>query len=420
MFNPPLSATAPAQASSPMQRGRSAAVVAFSCRPRSGSEWGLGWNYLVMIARLFDAVTLFVRDAEHQVERTRAGLTEAGIDNVEIVPVRDLSIYRLFNPRRIHVRFLTVYYAIWLYYVLSLIVRDRTWRRRTHLFHVTWVSDWLYSPLFLLPFRRRIVGPIGSQPANFNRESPDYWPSRLRFAGKFLFRVLSPNIVSALRADAVFGISAPVVARFPWRLCRQRAVITPVHSELSYAGPRLAQRKLVFLGKNLPFKNLDLVLDVAVPLLHADPDLTLEILGDTLDRAPGGTFSIGDDLRSRVTVHGMRPSADVARFLGGYQSILLQLSAETGGTVGVEGLCLGVPVVCVQRNGIDAFFEPGAYPYAVPYSGRQQLIADAGALIRKVFDDYPAHSARAAALGQRLSLAATFQAFQTLVERTGT
>ena len=36
----------------------SVAVVAFSFRPASGSEWGVGWDYVRMLSGIFRNVTL--------------------------------------------------------------------------------------------------------------------------------------------------------------------------------------------------------------------------------------------------------------------------------------------------------------------------------------------------------------------------
>lgn len=373
-----------------------AAVVAFSCRPHSGSEWGVGWNYLRMIARNFDQVTVFVRDAERQVPETAAGLAEAGISNVDIVAVPDMALYRLFRRPAIHRRILAIYYGMWLWRLCFRFARQRLWRGHDALFHVTWVSDWIFSPLFLLPFRSKYVGPVGSQPANFNAHSMDFLGSRLRVTAKALCRFVLPNIVNALCADAVIGISVNALRRWPWRLARRRQVLSPVFSEMTSTLSRAPQRRVLFIGKQLPFKNFDLFLAVAKRLLEVDSNLSVHVLGDTLGKVPASS-------NDRLTVHGLVDQAEVGRQLSGFQSVLLQTSSEAGGTVGVESLALGAPVVCVAGYGISAFFED-QYPYAVAYVDRQQFINAATSRLLEIFQDYDSHAGCVARLAERFTL----------------
>ena len=69
--------------------------------------------------------------------------------------------------------------------------------------HPTWVSDWFISPAFLLPFPKKIVGPMASQPANFNRKSDDFIKSIFRMLFKYSLRIISPvNFFVALDPNA--------------------------------------------------------------------------------------------------------------------------------------------------------------------------------------------------------------------------
>lgn len=398
-----------------MARFSSAAVVAFSCRPNSGSEWGVGWNYLLMVAENFTHVTLFVRDAEQQIETIQEALHRLEISNVVLVPIPDLGLYRLFRKPAIHARFLTAYYFIWLWSVFFFMATRRVWRNHDWLFHVTWVSDWIFSPVFLLPFRRKIVGPLGSQPANFNRASHDYTASRRRVAVKALLRLFSPNLATALLADASVGISGYPLSRFPWKLCLVRRVISPVHCELAWHGPRSADRAVLFVGKHLPFKNLDLFLRVAARLLQIDPGIAIHVLGDRQLRARAPNYIAEAGLDGLVCVHGLVPMTEVAQHLAGQQAILLQTSSEAGGTIGVEAITLGAPVVCVRGYGLDAFLADQNYPYAVRYSAPEQFTDDAVRMIRQIFFDYDRHSSYVQALSERFSFRSSHALFADML-----
>ncbi len=397
---------------------RSAAVLAFSCRPHSGSEWGVGWNYLRLLAASFDRVTLYVRDAEQQVPRIHAELAQLGIGHVKVVPIADTFFYPLFRKPAIHARFLTAYYCLWLWKAFAILAAERSWRSHSYLFHTTWVSDWIFSPMFLLPFRRKVLGPMSSQPANFNERSPDRQASLLRLAVKTSLRWVSPNVVNALRADAAIGVSNRPMTVFPWALTRHRRVITPVHCEMKWNGTRQLQRQLLFIGKHLPFKNLDLFLAVAAELLRRDEGLHVCLLGDNLRQAGAVDYlcNAGLDQHPRVRSEGVVGHERVAEQLGGRCSVLLQASSEAGGTVGVEAISLGAPVVCVRGHGLDTLFDRAPYPLALPYRHHAQFVADAADMVQQVFADYETHSRMVLDLARRFTLQASEDQLKELID----
>jgi glycosyltransferase involved in cell wall biosynthesis len=378
----------------------------------------VGWNYLRLLAANFDHVSLYVRDAEDQVPRIRAELARMDITHVSVVPIADTFFYALFRKPAIHARFLTAYYCLWLWKAFVRLAAERSWRQHDYLFHTTWVSDWIFSPLFLLPFGRKVLGPMSSQPANFNERSSDRPASLLRLVVKTTLRCVSPNVLNALRADAAIGVSTRPINVFPWALCQRRRVITPVHCEMQWQGLRQPQRQLLFIGKHLPFKNLDLFLDVAAELLRRDDGLQVCLLGDSLRQAGALDYlrRAGLDQHPRVRSEGLVGHERVAEQLGGLRSVLLQASSEAGGTVGVEAISLGAPVVCVRGHGLDTLFDLDSYPLAVPYRDHVQFVAAAADMVLKVFADYETHSRTVLALSRRFSLQASEDQLKEMID----
>jgi glycosyltransferase involved in cell wall biosynthesis len=394
------------------------AVVAFSCRPASGSEWGVGWNYVRMLSGIFEYVTLYVRNAENQIPSIRAELNRLQIVNVRLSPIEDTFFYPLVRRPSIHAKFLTAYYFLWVWKAFFRLLADRAWKNHRFVFHPTWVSDWIFSPLFLLPFRFRVLGPMSSQPVNFNAQSTDRLASWRRVAFKTVLRCISPNVINAWRADAAIGVSSRPLQVYPWRLCERRRVITPVHSELQWSGVRQPLRQLVYIGKHLPFKNLDLFLTVAAELLRRDDGLQVCLLGDNLCQAGTVDYlrNIGLDQHPRVRSEGLVSHERVAEQLGGLRSVLLQASSEAGGTVGVEAISLGAPVVCVRGHGLDTLFDLEPYPLAVTYRHHAQFVADAANMVLKVFADYEEHSRAVLALSRRFSLQASEYQLKEMID----
>ncbi|MDN3679475.1 glycosyltransferase [Vibrio tapetis subsp. quintayensis] len=382
---------------------QAATIVAFSCRPNSGSEWGVGWNYLLMLSKLFASVNLYVRNAEEQQERIRLELDKLQIENVNLIAVDDLTILNKFSYFFKSSRSLAVVYYFWLLKVLYILIRNKGWNYSTHIFHITWVSDWIWTPFFLLPYKKKVLGPLGSQPPNFNNSSPDFYRSRIRYVIKFILRVNPLNWLNAFVSTKAIGISKKSIDRLPWSLVKDRIVISPVHSEMKNTTfSRDNAEVLLFIGKHLDFKNLDLFIHVARRCLLVRPTMKVVILGDSAGQVSEDLISLESDFPDRVLVKGKVDHSEVEKILCSHKTIMLQTSSEAGGTAPIESITCGSPVVCVNGFGISAFLE-SSYQLGIDFLDRDDFVLKAESLLREIWTDYEAFSDKAANLASKFT-----------------
>lgn len=386
-----------------MKVEKNAVMVSFSCRPHSGSEWGVGWNYLLMLSNIYQTLTVYVRNAERQTPWIQDELKVLGMTNVILKPIDDVWLFKVLSTKKITHKALIVFYALWIVKVFLIMIKEREWKKSTDLFHTTWVTDWIWSPLFLLPFKKKIIGPLGSQPANFNKDSSDYYPSKIRFLIKMLLRLNPLNFINALVSDHALSISKSHSLRLPWSLIESRSVISPVYSEFKYREHNGKEKKIFFIGKHLAFKNLDLFTKCVDRLMKADSSIQVVILGDIINELASDLKKLKTSYPGQVTITGKISHHEVNDYLCDGYGIFLQLSSEAGGTAPVEALSCGVPVVCVEGYGVDAFFDDFKYPYTLKYTSNDQFLVLIKEMLYTIWNDYNEKSKEALILSERFS-----------------
>ena len=394
----------------------SAVAVAFSCRPDSGSEWGVGWNYLMILSRLFGTVKIYIRDSENQKKMVNLKLKQLKVDNVDVVYVGDTALYNFLQYFKLHNKLFMLVYTFWILKVFGLQIKNKDWQIYDFTFHLTWVSDWFPSIFFLLPFRNKILGPIGSQGGNFNKKSSDYFQSWGRYYLKLILRFNPLNFLIALRVDGVVGINSQMVSRLPWSLVKLRCVAQPVHVEnlLNYKRSISEKKSITFVGKNIAFKNLDIFISISNAYLHYHKDTSVEIFGDMLGASSSILQTYDTENRDRVKLFGVINQEELLLEISNKKTILFQPTSETGGTIGVECISIGVPVICGDKVGLDAFFDHGTYKHSLPFSqlGKYDAVSKK---LNTIFDDYTANSEACIELSGKLNIEQTQFKLEQLV-----
>ena len=160
------------------------------------------------------------------------------------------------------------------------------------------------------------------------------------------------------------------------------------------AWPR--ERRVVFLGRILPHKGLDLLVEAC------SPDVPLTLVGRAYDK----TYL--EDLRARsagadVTFVGDADDAEAARILRSATVLALpsvhrdlygrtHAMPELLGLVLLEAMACGTPVVCSDAGGMSEFVRDGETGLVVPWGNAGAL----GRALREILDD----PVRAEAMGR--------------------
>lgn len=184
---------------------------------------------------------------------------------------------------------------------------------------------------------------------------------------------------------------AIVVSRFLEE--RLRAIGYDGPLEVVPTGVRLDQRpvrrepgagaapRLLFVGRQVPVKGLDVLLRALPGLCSQEPQLVLEVIGDGAESARNETLARELGIARHVNFRGSEPREQVATALERADLVVVPSrttadgAAEGAGLVPKEAMAAGVPVVASDSGGLPETIPPGYRHELVPAGDHEALAA---------------------------------------------
>ncbi|MGR3273243.1 glycosyltransferase [Thalassococcus profundi] len=247
-----------------------------------------------------------------------------------------------------------------------------------------------------------VLGPLNGGvpwPRGFDaeRRREKEWLSYLRGAYKAL-----PGRRATLRhASAILAGSRHTASEIPADFADKVIYlpengIDPARFALQ-AAPEGPVLRAAFVGRLVPYKGPDMLIEAAAPLLR-DGRMTLDLIGDgpmmpqlraMADGLPGVTF------------HGWVDHRDVQRILAQSHVLSFPSIREFGGGVVLEAMALGVVPLIVDYAGPGELVQPGL-GHKVPCGTRAEIVQGFGATLAKLAVDPAALAPTAAAARARV------------------
>jgi glycosyltransferase involved in cell wall biosynthesis len=201
------------------------------------------------------------------------------------------------------------------------------------------------------------------------------WLSRMRDAHRLL-----PAYRSTRRNSAAILVGSRAAWEDLPAKYRDKAVYIPENAidpkRFPPPSPRRASTpiRLVFIGRLVPLKCVDVVLEAAAPFLRAGT-MTFDILGDGPQRQELEELAEREGVAGGVTFHGMLDHHQVARVLERSDVLAFPSIHEFGGGVVLEAMAMGVVPMVVDYGG------PGEL--ASPQTGFLVELGDRPALVER-------------------------------------
>jgi colanic acid/amylovoran biosynthesis glycosyltransferase len=146
-------------------------------------------------------------------------------------------------------------------------------------------------------------------------------------------------------------------------------------ADFPFRGPRRetgGETRLLFVGRQVPYKGLDVLLTALGRLVAKRPDLRLDVVGDGPTRRRHEALTRDLGLARLVRFHGALPRADVVRLLRASDVLVAPSKtvatgqAEGLGNVTKEALAVGLQVVATTNGGLPETIPPAYRHELVP------------------------------------------------------
>jgi glycosyltransferase involved in cell wall biosynthesis len=332
-------------------------LSAYACHPAAGSDDAVAWGWATQLARQGVEVWVLTRELnrpaiEAYLEQSgdMPGLHFAYHENHALMPVL----------RRLRARFRYFYYYAWQYgaYRLAAGLHQKLHFDVVH--HVTWVQG--RSPSFMgrlgIPF---ILGPLAGGEA-----AP--WPLRgvlglrqwtvdlIRDIWTLLARV-DPLVRRTYREATRILVATPdslgLVPAFARPRARVQLAIAfePSARMPVRAGAPEAGLKLLYVGRFLGLKGMELGLAAFAQLAQAHPASRLTLVGSGPEEGRWRRLAERLGIADKLEWIAWLPREEVEALYAQYDVMLFPSLHDSGGLVILEAMSAGLPVVCLDLGG---------------------------------------------------------------------
>jgi glycosyltransferase involved in cell wall biosynthesis len=343
-------------------------VSACAFSPKWGSEPGVGWHWVQEICKEHDVTVLahgyFRSHIDEHVQRH--GHLPFEVIFADLLPLWAVPPERYMNS--------TLHFLRWQWHIRGLVKHLVSQERFDLIHHLTLGT--LRYPAFLQGLGIPLVaGPLGGgerAPARFYRGLP--WRERLQEAVRdvvILSAAWDPMIHWTWgRTELIMCRTSESRQALPWYI-RPKVVIMqeigcppplleselpacPLPIENDTQSPEL---RCLFVGRLIAFKGLHLALTALNRLRERGVKVSLTVvgIGEIEDHLRAQCRALGLD--DQVQWLGSMPREEVMRHYANHDVFLFPSLHDSGGTVVLEAISMGCPVVCLDLGGPPHFID---------------------------------------------------------------
>jgi glycosyltransferase involved in cell wall biosynthesis len=331
-------------------------LSAFACDPYFGSDEEVGWQWARQLSeRGFEVTVLTRRTHRQEIERGIVELNQCGSVKFEYVDIEWLYPLLSRINRRNH-----IYYYFWQWVAYKAAVKLHAQLPFELIHHVTWVS--FRQPSFM----GKIGAPFVFGPVAGGDEIPRGYTAGFSIKQRIAENVrhLANSIVkydplmrwTYSRATQIFLTSVGHLDKIPPEGRHKTRIELAIGCDAPPAAPETASKakagtRLLFAGRLIGLKGMNLGLQIFARVLQQNKDARLSIIGDGVDRERLEELAHSLGISHAIEWLGWLPKAEVIASYADYDALFYPSLRDSGGFVVLEALQQGLPVACFKLGG---------------------------------------------------------------------
>lgn len=361
-------------------------VSAYGCEPLKGSEPGVGWNWVLQMAK--SNMVYVVTRANNQ-SLIEEYLPKNVANNIKFYYYDTPNFIKRFKKQA---KGLYFYYFFWQLGIIPLVKKIIKEEKVDYTMHLTFGSMWMptFLPFFSTPF---IWGPVGGgdcEPKSFLKllKPKQRFIQSARYVMNYLSFLNPAILIPSWRAVKILTRTPNSANVIPSLFKKKVDVILETAMEDSIFEHRRKDRndstiRLITTGRLLPNKNIMSAVK-ALNYLPQDADIELTIVGSGYQKKEIQKEIQNSGWENRATIIEQIPRAEVLNMLEQSDIFLFPSLREGGSWSLMEAMAIGLPVICLNWSGM-AISTDDSCAIRLPVTNPEQMPKDiADAIMRLV------------------------------------
>lgn len=373
-------------------------VSAYGCEPGRGSEAGVGWNWVLQMAKHNRLHVITRRNDREKIERS---IPAEVADNLSFTYYDTPRVLQRIKRKE---KGLYLYYFLWQIGIIPIVRRLLREERFDYTMHLTFGSLWMptFLPFFRTPF---IWGPVGGGDG-VPWSLLHILPPRQRLVQTMRYALIATSFMNPLvaipsrKASVILCRTGNNVRAIPARYRHKtRVILETAMDDAVFAYRRTAGNgafegirddrvELLVTGRLVPFKNVMMAVEAFSGIAANHPEAHLTIIGKGPERSRIERFVAERGLTDRIRMIDEMPRAELLAELTHADIYLLPSLREGGSWSLMEAMAVGLPSVCLDWTGMGMITTDETSVRVTP-GGYERTRDDFAQAIELLIDDEP-------------------------------
>ncbi len=374
-----------------MDKTKTILATAYAVNPYKGSEDGMGWNFILQIARNNKVIAITRENNEKDIMRYMREIPNEVYNNIQF-QYFDLPYWQRFWKKG--GRGAMLYYLLWQRQLVSWVKKLNIHFDISH--NLNFHNDW--TPSFLWKLKKPVVwGPVGHHPripAQYLKPyHKKYWiKDRLTWLTKLFFWRYSISLNNTIsNSDHILCMNNSVPETLKIEESNHTIMPSVATEDLGYAeGKENHKFRLLSAGRLIPLKGFDLTINSFAEFLNnldhkKRNDCELLIVGKGPEKEKLMKLCVDLGIENHVVfIDWIERSKLMEHYRESSEFVFP--SHEGAGMVVAEALSFGLPVICLDNCGPGQFID-NSCGYAVPVQEYRSTVIQLSESILDIFNN---------------------------------